>query len=148
MKHIQILIKPGSSLCNLRCSYCFYTDINSMRKVRSFGCMNPEVTEKLIENVFADLEDGDSLTICFQGGEPTLVGLKYFKNFTRLVKAQFKKVIVSYAIQTNGINIDEEWCHFLQEENFLWVFPSTAGFSFMIIIAQMLPDEVPINGYW
>jgi len=110
--------------------------------------MNPEVTEKLIENVFADLEDGDSLTICFQGGEPTLVGLKYFKNFTRLVKAQFKKVIVSYAIQTNGINIDEEWCHFLQEENFLWVFPSTAGFSFMIIIAQMLPDEVPINGYW
>ncbi len=130
MKHIQILIKPASSLCNLRCSYCFYADISSMRQVRSFGRMKPEVTGKLIENVFADLEDGDRLTIGFQGGEPTLAGLKYFKNFTSLVKTQSKKVIVSYAIQTNGTKIDEEWCRFLKEEDFLVGLSIDGGLEF------------------
>lgn len=119
MKHIQLLIKPASSLCNLRCSYCFYADISSLRQVRSFGRMKPEVTTKLIDHVFQDLEDGDHLTIGFQGGEPTLAGLKYFQNFVKQVKAQPKQVTVDYAIQTNGLLLDEAWCQFLKTEAFL-----------------------------
>lgn len=130
MKHIQILIKPASSLCNLRCSYCFYADISSLRQVRSFGRMKPEVSAKLVENVFFDLEDGDHLTIGFQGGEPTLAGLKYFKEFVRLVKAQSKKVTVDYALQTNGMVINEDWCQFLKAENFLVGLSIDGGIKF------------------
>ena len=67
-KSVSILIKPASSLCNLRCKYCFYADVSSLRKVKSFGRMKLETVDSLIENVFVDLNDGDQLTIAFQGG--------------------------------------------------------------------------------
>ncbi len=119
MKHISVLIKPASSLCNLRCSYCFYANVSSLREVRSFGKMKEEVTEKMIENIYADLEDGDQLTLAFQGGEPTMAGLNYFRTVIRLVAQQQKQVQVHYAIQTNGTIINEKWCAFLKEHDFL-----------------------------
>lgn len=67
MKKISVLIKPSSSLCNIRCKYCFYADVTSLREVRSYGKMKPETTEKMIEHLFIDLADGDELTIGFQG---------------------------------------------------------------------------------
>ena len=119
MKHISVLIKPASSLCNLRCSYCFYANVSSLREVRSFGKMKEEVTEKMIKNIYADLEDGDQLTLAFQGGEPTMAGLNYFRKVTQLVDQQQKQVQGHYAIQTNGTMINEKWCAFLKEHDFL-----------------------------
>jgi uncharacterized protein len=119
MKHISVLIKPASSICNLRCSYCFYANVSSLREVRSFGKMKAEVTEKMIANIYADLDDGDQLTLAFQGGEPTMAGLSYFRKVTQLVAEQAKDVQVHYAIQTNGTVINEKWCAFLKEHNFL-----------------------------
>ncbi len=119
MKHISVLIKPASSLCNLRCNYCFYANVSSLRKIRSFGKMKEEVTEKMIKNIYADLEDGDQLTLAFQGGEPTMAGLNYFRKVTQLVDKQQKQVQVHYAIQTNGTMINEKWCTFLKKHNFL-----------------------------
>jgi uncharacterized protein len=119
VKHISVLIKPASSLCNLRCSYCFYANVSSLREVRSFGKMKEEVTAKMIENIYADLEDGDHLTLAFQGGEPTMAGLGYFRKVTELVDEQTKQVQVHYAIQTNGTIINEKWCAFLKAHDFL-----------------------------
>ncbi|MTD42027.1 SPASM domain-containing protein [Erwinia sp. CPCC 100877] len=119
MKHISVLVKPASSLCNIRCKYCFYADVSSHRDVKSFGKMKPAVAEKMITNIFSDLEDGDHLTLAFQGGEPTLAGLGYFQSLVSLIAKQEKKVHVHYAIQTNGIVINERWCAFLKEHDFL-----------------------------
>lgn len=119
MKKISVLIKPSSSLCNIRCKYCFYADVTSLREVRSYGKMKPETTEKMIEHLFIDLADGDELSIGFQGGEPTLAGLSYFKHLITCVQKQTKKVSVHYSIQTNGILINKKWCAFLKENNFL-----------------------------
>ena len=119
MKHISVLIKPASSLCNIRCKYCFYANVSSLREVRSFGKMKAEVAQKMIENIYQDLADGDQLTLAFQGGEPTLVGLSYFKLITTLVSEQTKDVRVQYALQTNGILINENWCRFLKAHDFL-----------------------------
>lgn len=119
MKHISVLVKPASSLCNLRCKYCFYANVSSLREVRSFGRMKSEVASKMIENIFADLEAGDELTLAFQGGEPTLAGLAYFEQIVSFVSDQAKAVTVHYAIQTNGIVINDAWCRFLKEHDFL-----------------------------
>lgn len=119
MKHISVLIKPASSLCNMTCRYCFYADIVSHREVPSYGKMRPEITVKMIENIYFDLDDGDHLTIAFQGGEPTVAGLRYFKHLDEVVKKQEKKVTVHYSLQTNGTLIDEAWCEFLREKEFL-----------------------------
>ncbi|MCD5002370.1 SPASM domain-containing protein [Enterococcus saccharolyticus] len=119
MKHISVLIKPASSLCNLRCKYCFYADVSSLREVQSFGKMKKDVVKKMIENIYADLEDGDKLTLAFQGGEPTLAGLNYFKYIVNVISEQEKKVRVYYSIQTNGTIINHKWCQFFKENNFL-----------------------------
>lgn len=119
MKHISVLIKPASSLCNLRCKYCFYANVSSLREVKSYGKMKWEVASKMIENIFFDLEDGDCLSLAFQGGEPTLAGLRYYEHITKLIAKQTKQVEVKYAIQTNGVIINRSWCKFLKKHNFL-----------------------------
>ncbi len=123
MKNISLLIKPASSLCNLRCSYCFYADVVSLRQVSSFGIMEKEIVEKIIFNIISDLDEGGSASFAFQGGEPTLAGLEWYKAFIKIVDETLikinKKIKISYSIQTNGIVIDNEWCEFLKENNFL-----------------------------
>lgn len=119
MKRISVLIKPASGLCNIRCQYCFYANVSSLREVDSYGKMSLETMTKMIENIFVDLENGDQLTLAFQGGEPTLAGLNYFQKMVETVQNQSKKVQVNYALQTNGLLITEKWCQFLKEHHFL-----------------------------
>lgn len=118
-KHISVLIKPASSLCNLRCKYCFYANISSMREVRSYGRMRLGLVDQLVSQIFLDLVDGDEVTFAFQGGEPTLAGLRYYNHFIETVHAQSKNITVHYAIQTNGIIINDDWCKMLKSNNFL-----------------------------
>ncbi len=118
-KHISILIKPASALCNLRCKYCFYANISSIREVRSYGKMKDAVVEEMIPNIYADLEDGDELAIAFQGGEPTYAGLTYFEKFIAVINRQEKRVHVTYAMQTNGTIINERWIPLLRDNHFL-----------------------------
>lgn len=119
MKHLSLMLKPASSLCNMRCSYCFYADVTNERTVQSYGMMQPAVVQALVANVFSELQDGDTLLFAFQGGEPTLAGLPFFKHFVSVVAAQPKKVKVSYALQTNGLCLDDAWFAFLHQHHFL-----------------------------
>ena len=120
MKHVTVMIKPASSLCNMRCKYCFYADVSSLREVKSFGIMAEDTARSVIVNIFADLQPGDGLTLSFQGGEPTLAGLDFYRTFAEIVDSYADRGIrVSYTLQTNGYLIDEDWCAFLKERNFL-----------------------------
>ncbi|MDR2363951.1 MAG: radical SAM/SPASM domain-containing protein, partial [Spirochaetaceae bacterium] len=66
MKHLSVLIKPASSLCNMRCAYCFYADISGHRSAASYGIMAPGVRQAVLENIVRDLEDRDEITLAFQ----------------------------------------------------------------------------------
>ena len=119
MKRIFVLVKPASAFCNMRCKYCFYANVSSLREVRSFGNMTKETTEKMIENIYKDMDDGDELTIGFQGGEPTMAGLQYFEYLMECIDRQSKKLNLNFSIQTNGTLINEQWCEFFKKYNFL-----------------------------
>lgn len=119
MKNLSIMIKPASSLCNLRCKYCFYADIASLRQVKSYGIMPQQSVHNMLDKIHAQLEPGDKITFAFQGGEPTLAGLPWFLDFTDTVKRWEKKIEVSYALQTNATLLDDAWCAFLAENHFL-----------------------------
>ena len=119
MKQLSILIKPSSSLCNLRCKYCFYADLAGIRENASFGFMTDETVERMLENIRRDLSPGDRVTFAFQGGEPTLSGLPFFRHFTELVARWDPVIRVSYSIQTNATLLNDEWCRFLAEHLFL-----------------------------
>ena len=118
MKNISFLIKPSSSKCNLNCSYCFYYDEAQNRSIEDYGYMSDETTYKLIEQAFLYAKDGN-ISFAFQGGEPTLIGLDYYRKFIACVNSMKDNESVNYSIQTNGLLIDEEWSIFFQENNFL-----------------------------
>lgn len=118
MPSISILIKPASGLCNMRCKYCFYTDVMENRQQASYGIMTEEVLKAVIQKTLAYAEK--ECTIAFQGGEPTLAGLDFFRKCLQLEKdCNIHKVRISHVLQTNGFLLDEEWCGFLAENKFL-----------------------------
>lgn len=118
MPVLSLLIKPASSLCDLRCQYCFYADVTDHRDVKSYGLMNHSTVDALIERAFDYADQG--VTFAFQGGEPTLAGLDFFVYFVDKVQATNPKAIpVHYALQTNGVSITEEMAAFFAKHHFL-----------------------------
>jgi uncharacterized protein len=103
----------------MRCRYCFYHDIGGSRRTHSYGIMTADTMERIIGNVYRDLDDHDEVTFAFQGGEPTLAGQDWFRQFTEKAAARTGKVTVHYALQTNGLLIDDAWASFLKEKEFL-----------------------------
>ncbi len=118
MPPIQLLIKPASSGCNLKCRYCFYKSVSDNREVKDYGIMSMETLEAIVRKA---LDYADNFcTFAFQGGEPTLAGLDFYRKLTSFVKRyNTKEVEVNYAIQTNGISIDEDWAGFFYDNKFL-----------------------------
>ncbi len=120
MRQFSMLVKPASSLCNMRCTYCFYADVSNSRTVKSYGVMTGEAARLLIDRGLEAVGERGRLHIAFQGGEPTLAGLDFYKNFTAYAAAQKPPgVEIAYAIQTNGYLLDEDWCRLLAREGFL-----------------------------
>ena len=118
MPPINLLIKPASSICNLKCKYCFYHSSASQRQTECYGLMDINLLEEL---VIKALEYADGFcTFAFQGGEPTLVGLEFYKQLLEFQKKYNKKgVKINNALQTNGVIINEEWAIFLADNKFL-----------------------------
>jgi len=117
MRPFSLLIKPSGPDCNLACRYCFYTDracIFGQGKHR----MSDAVRHKLITD-YMGLNLSPS-SFAWQGGEPTLMGLDFYR---KVVKHQQKVgrpgQIVSNALQTNAVLLDEHWCEFLAEYQWL-----------------------------
>lgn len=118
MPALSVLIKPASGLCNMRCRYCFYADESKHRLTPSFGVMNPETAETLVKRAF-EFADG-AVTFAFQGGEPTLAGVEFYRAFVSYVqKYNSKKIQVNYAMQTNGYDLPDELCAVLRDNRFL-----------------------------
>ena len=138
MKQYSVMIKPASSLCNLRCKYCFYTDVSNRRTISSFGIMKGDVAKNLLKNIEVCLRPGDQITLAFQGGEPTLAGLDFFRQIISETAQWDRRICVKYALQTNAVLLDEEWCKFLKENNFL------VGVSFDIL--QDCHDSMRVDG--
>ena len=81
--------------------------------------MSLATAETLIRRCFAELDKGGFVSFAFQGGEPTLAGLDFFRFFTQTVqKYNQKRVTVQYAIQTNGLAVTEEWAEVFQQGTF------------------------------
>ena len=83
MHSVNVLIKPASGACNLRCKYCFYADEAMNRSVANYGMMSMETIEAVVARAMESAER--AVTFGFQGGEPTLCGLDFYCAEARLV---------------------------------------------------------------
>ena len=117
MPPLSLLIKPASSACNQACRYCFYHDIAEKRETACYGMMSEETLEIIVRRALS--EATGECTFAFQGGEPTLVGLDFYRRLIALEKTYRRPDSrVINVLQTNGTLIDEEWASFLAEHGF------------------------------
>ena len=113
MKPLTLLIKPAAGLCNMSCRYCFYKEASGKRENR---IMSEETVDALIDRISE--AHPFSLSVLFQGGEPTLAGPGFLRAFVKKVKEKVR-CPVSYALQTNGLLIDDDYARFFKENSFL-----------------------------
>lgn len=122
---MYLLIKPASGACDLRCRYCFYADEMENRTHAVRKMMSCEDIETIIERALVYISSlserrARTLSLGFQGGEPTLAGLGFYRCAVDAVKRfNSAKIPVSWFLQTNGMHIDREWAIFLAENHFL-----------------------------
>lgn len=115
---LHIMLKPASGLCNMRCKYCFYADETSKREVENYGIMSTDTLRNLLEKALQYATE--SCTLAFQGGEPTLAGLDFFKTAVAMARElNVNQCRIQFALQTNGTLIDDHWCRFLADNHFL-----------------------------
>lgn len=111
------MVKPVGSLCNMRCKYCYYLD-----KAALYDNHQPQMDEVLLENyIRANIEGNNSPVIAFawHGGEPLLAGKEFFRKAVALQQRYGEGRTIENSIQTNGLLIDDEWCHIFRDNNFL-----------------------------
>lgn len=118
MPDLSIMIKPVSSACNLRCSYCFYEDVAEHRERHSMGRMSYDTLEKLVRRAMRYADKKVAFSI--QGGEPTLAGAEFFEKLTEFQKQYNSRGLrVENAVQTNGYELSEELLEIFKREHFL-----------------------------
>ena len=113
----SVLVKPTGAVCNLDCTYCYFLSKEQLYPDGRFR-MSDDVLESYIEQLLA--AQPGAATIAWQGGEPTMMGLDFFRRSIELVdKHRQPGQDVGYTIQTNATLIDEDWASFFREHEFL-----------------------------
>lgn len=115
-KNLSVMIKPSSSKCNLKCKYCFYNSIADEREVSDYGFMSEEALEVIVDRI-EEYCGGGVCNMGFQGGEPMLAGLDFYKNLIELTSK--KKTKFNFMLQTNGTLINEEFAKLFYDNKFL-----------------------------
>jgi uncharacterized protein len=114
----HLLAKPVGPTCNLECKYCFFLAKDKLYPGSSF-----RMDEELLENYIIQLIEaspGPEVTVAWQGGEPTLMGLDFFRRSIEVERKYARPGMrVLNTIQTNGTLIDDDWAAFLKDNNFL-----------------------------
>jgi uncharacterized protein len=114
----HVLAKPTGAICNLDCQYCFFLSKDALYPGSKFR-MSDDTLEAYVRQVI-EAQRSDHVTIAWQGGEPTLMGLDFFRRANALARKHLRSGMkLEHTIQTNGILLDEEWCDFLRENDFL-----------------------------
>ncbi len=114
----HVLGKPTGAICNLDCSYCFFLAKEELYPGSAFR-MSDDLLETYLQQLL-DAHRDPELTISWQGGEPTLMGVGFFRRVVELVE-RFRRPdqVVEHAIQTNGTLVDDEWAAFFAEHDVL-----------------------------
>jgi serine-type anaerobic sulfatase-maturating enzyme len=114
----HVMAKPTGAICNLACSYCFFLDKEAMHPGSSFR-MDDETLEAYVRGLI-EAHRTDRVTFAWQGGEPTLMGLDFFRRVAAL-QDRYRRPGMTFenTIQTNGTRIDAAWAAFLAEHGYL-----------------------------
>jgi|SRR5271157_70413 len=115
---IHVVAKPIGPLCNLNCEYCFYLEKQALFGADENYRMSDGVLSAFITN-YVKSQPTPVVEFVWQGGEPTLLGIDFFKRVVDLQKQFTGAKTITNSLQTNGTLLDEDWCRFLKKHNFM-----------------------------
>ncbi|HEV2691972.1 MAG TPA: anaerobic sulfatase maturase [Verrucomicrobiae bacterium] len=118
VRPFHVLTKPVGPICNLDCKYCFYLEKEKLYPGESQWRMSDAVLAEYIRQYIRS-QLVTEINFAWQGGEPTLLGVDFFRKAVALQQQFANGKIISNAIQTNGTLLDDEWCEFLAQHKFL-----------------------------
>ncbi len=116
---LHIMAKPNGPLCNLRCEYCFYTEKEALFPKGENYRMPDDILTAYIEKYIALNNTAPEIPFVWQGGEPTLSGIEFFKKVVGLQGKFAGHKKIKNSLQTNGTTLTDEWCVFLKKHNFM-----------------------------
>ena len=120
----HIMTKPIGPICNLDCKYCFYLEKENLYPKLSghSGISDWKMTDDVLENYirqYIEAQQMDAINFAWQGGEPTLLGVDFFRRVVALQQKYASGKRIENALQTNGVLLDDEWGEFLSQNHFL-----------------------------
>ncbi len=114
----HLLAKPTGAACNLDCAYCFFLDKEALYPGSKFR-MSETLLEQYIRQLIESHQE-NTVNIAWQGGEPTLMGLEFFRRALALAEKHRRPgMTFLHTMQTNGTLVDDEWAAFFKEHDFL-----------------------------
>lgn len=115
----HVMVKPTGSVCNIDCSYCFYLEKEALYPERKQNWRMTDDTLELYIRQHIEAQVGEQILFAWQGGEPTMMGLPFFRRVIALCEKHGQGKHIQHALQTNGIVMNAEWATFFAEHNFL-----------------------------
>jgi uncharacterized protein len=115
---IHVVAKPIGPLCNLDCAYCFYLEKQALYRAGEDFRMPDEVLSTFIRS-YVNAQPAPDVEFVWQGGEPTLLGIEFFQRVVELQQPYTALKTISNSLQTNGTLLDDEWCRFLKQHDFM-----------------------------
>jgi uncharacterized protein len=118
-QYFHVLAKPTGPICNLDCDYCFFLSKESLYPGDRFR-MSEDLLETYLRQLFESQASSPEVTVAWQGGEPTLIGVEFFRKAIEITeRLTWPGQVVHHTIQTNGTLLTDEWCRLFKEKGFL-----------------------------
>jgi uncharacterized protein len=115
----NVMMKPGGPACNMACEYCFYRHNSDKLYSSESATIAPALLDRFIRE-YIQSQQNPTVFFTWQGGEPTLMGLEFFRKVVAIQKRHARpEVRIANALQTNGLLLDDTWCAFLKENRFV-----------------------------
>ena len=141
----QLMAKPIGAICNLDCKYCFYSSKKELYSEEDLKMSDRVLEEYVCQYIGAN--DNPEVTFAWQGGEPTLMGIDFFIKAIQF-QEKYKKpgMQIFNTIQTNGTLLNEAWCEFFRENNFLVGISIDGPKNFMTFTVRIKKGTLHLTG--
>ena len=115
---LYVMNKPVGPLCNMDCEYCYYLEKSELYTGKKGFKMSEELLERFISE-YINCQTSPSVLFTWHGGESLLRGIDFYRKAIRLQQQYGRGREIANCIQTNGLLLNDEWCRFFKDNNFI-----------------------------
>lgn len=115
---VYMMAKTAGSLCNLRCKYCYYLEKAKLYDNNEKHVMSDQMLERFTKQ-YIEAQTSQDVMFTWHGGETLMRPLSFYKKALRFQQLYGKGRRIANCIQTNATLLNDDWCKFFRDNNFL-----------------------------